>query len=188
MRTRLFTAIELADTVRERIVAEQQRVVSRLRNGGRSLRLVRSEHLHVTLVFIGDVADDRRAAIVRAMSEDIPTTPFRMVLGGGGAFPARGAPRVLYLGVTAGEQDAIDLHDQVVERLAPTGVEREQRPFHPHLTLGRWRDARPSDRPRETPPAVVAEADVRAVALVQSQLSSTGPAYTRLAAAHLVCP
>jgi 2'-5' RNA ligase len=184
---RLFTAIELGDDAREAVVAEQARVVRGLRKSSGALRLVRPEHLHLTLVFVGHVSDDQGAAVVRAMSEAIAVPPFRLVFGGVGAFPPRGAPRVLYLGVIEGHQAAVELHGCVVDRLAPLGVERDRRPFHPHLTLGRWRESRPSDRPRAAGPAKVAEVDVAAVALFQSRLSASGPTYTRLAAADLAC-
>jgi 2'-5' RNA ligase len=185
---RLFTAIELTDETRERIVAEQKRVVGGLRNSGAPLRLVRPEHLHLTLVFIGEVPDDRSAAIVGVMSEAVMMAPFRLTFGGVGAFPPRGAPRVLYLGVTQGDREAVELHMRVADRLEPLGVTREPRPFHPHLTLGRWRESAPADRPREAPTATAGDIEVAAVTLFQGRLSSSGPTYTRLADAPLVCP
>jgi 2'-5' RNA ligase len=66
-------------------------------------------------------------------------------------------------------------------------VPRAQRPFRPHLTLGRWRESRPSDRP--SPKVQVAravEVDIERVVLFQSRLSSAGPSYTRLATAPLI--
>jgi 2'-5' RNA ligase len=78
----------------------------------------------------------------------------------------------------------------VADRLAEADVAPDQRPFHPHLTLGRWRESRPSDRPKASISqgrADVAVVDVVRVALFQSRISSSGPAYTRLADARLVC-
>jgi 2'-5' RNA ligase len=182
---RLFTAIELSDRARDAIVAEQRRVVSALKGSDSSLRLVRPEQLHVTLVFIGEVSEDRATEIVRTMEVDVPLQPFSIVFAGTGAFPPRGAPRVLYLSVTAGANAAVELHDHVARRLEATGVELERRPFRPHLTLGRWRASRPSDRPPERLAGKVAEVDVASVALFQSRQSPAGPTYTRLASAQL---
>jgi 2'-5' RNA ligase len=184
---RLFTAIELTDSARSAIAAEQKRVVQTLGRDGGRLRLVKPEQMHLTLVFIGEVDETRGAAIATLMAGDIPIAPFRIAFGGVGAFPARGAPRVLYLDVLEGMQAAIDLHARVALRLA----QKDVRPYHPHLTLGRWRESRPSDRPRASRSpgrAEVAAVDVSGVVLFQSRISSSGPAYTRLAEARLVCP
>jgi 2'-5' RNA ligase len=140
--------------------------------------------MHLTLVFIGEVAEERGARIAALMKRDIPLAPFRISLGGIGAFPPRGAPRALYVDVIEGAEGAVALHALVAERLG----HRDGRPFHPHLTLGRWRESRSSDRPKRSPRQALAAVDVHSVTLFQSRLSSAGPAYTRLAAARLVCP
>ena len=179
---RLFTAIELPDSVRWSIAAEQRRVVESLT--GSRVRLVKAEQMHLTLVFIGEVAEARGAAIATEMERDIPMAPFQISLGGIGAFPPRGAPRALYVDVVDGADAAIALHALVAERLG----QRDERPFRPHVTLGRWRESRPSDRPKASPQAAIGTVDVVSVTHFQSRLSSAGPAYTRLAAARLVCP
>ena len=180
---RLFTAIELSEAARAAIAVEQRRIVESL-GGGSRLRLVKPEQMHLTLVFIGEVADERGAAITTLMEQAIPMAPFRISLGGIGAFPPRGAPRALYVDVVDGADAATELHALVAERLG----QRDQRPFRPHVTLGRWRDSRPSDRPKASHRAVIGSVDVVSVTLFQSRLSPAGPAYTRLAAARLVCP
>jgi 2'-5' RNA ligase len=178
----LFTAIELTESARAAVAAEQRRIVESL--SGNRLRLVKPEQLHLTLVFIGEVAEERSVDITSLMERDIPMRPFRISLGGIGAFPPRGAPRTLYIDVVEGADAAIALHALTAERIG----QRDARPFHPHLTLGRWRDSRPSDRPKGTTTSAIAAVDVASVTLFQSRLSSAGPAYTRLAAARLVCP
>jgi 2'-5' RNA ligase len=181
---RLFTAIELTESARAAIAGEQRA----LGRGMGQLRLVRPEQMHLTLVFIGEVSASRAAAIADLMTGDIPVQPFRIGFGGLGAFPARGAPRVLYLDVVTGMSAAIDLHDKVADRLVSAGVRRDERPFHPHLTLGRWRESRPSDRPGVCARTQVAAVEVDRVTLFQSRLSSSGSAYTRLASSRLVPP
>ena len=179
---RLFTAIELPDSARSAVAAEQRRVVESL--AGRGLRLVKPEQMHLTLVFIGEVAEERAAGITALMQRNIQMAPFRIGLGGIGAFPRRGAPRVLYVEISEGADAVIRLHAIVAERLG----QRDERPFHPHLTLGRWRESRASDRPKASVRAAIATVEVNSVTLFQSRLSPAGPAYTRLAAARLVCP
>jgi 2'-5' RNA ligase len=191
---RLFTAIELTDEARDAIRTEQALVAETLgRDGNSSPRFVRPEHMHLTLSFMGAVADHAAPAIVSAISQNLPVAQFQVAFGGIGVFPPRGAPRVLWLGVSAGRQAIVDLQKLVVMRLADAGVAPEGRAFHPHLTLARWRDRqavsrrslaalieRGSDR-------TVATVTVSAVTLFQSRLSPAGPSYTVLARAGLVC-
>lgn len=203
---RLFVAVELTDEARAAIVAQQNWVASAVRCADRALRLVRPEHLHLTLAFIGDVSEDHAAAIVGAMSSDIQQVPFEIVFAGVRVFPPQGRPRVLWLDMTAGERETIELERRVALRLERTGVDLDPRPFQPHLTLGRWRDCRRSGRleraegrgglrgdspkldwPPEIHGAKVASMVVAAVTLFQSRLSSSGPTYTRLAGARLTC-
>ena len=183
---RLFVAIDLPDEARAAIAAEQRRIVAKL-DPRRRVTIVRTEHIHLTLVFIGEVDEARRAAIGEQMARDIDQPAFDLVFGGIGIFPPRGAPRVLWLGVSSGAELAIDLQHRVSARLQAAGVEPERRPFSPHLTLARWRESRPSDAGRVVEPAGRAVATVRVteVTLYQSQLSSAGPTHMSLTRARL---
>jgi len=186
---RLFTAIELSDEARSAITAAQNTVAAALSDTPRSLRLVRTEHLHLTLVFIGEVPEDKGRVIADVMSGDIPQPPFAIAFGGIGVFPSSGPPRICWLGVLEGANEVVQLHARVAGRLRDLGLPVEAKPFQPHLTLGRWRDRVRSVKSRIAPSAeAVARVSVSAVTLFESRLSSAGPAYTRLASARLSCP
>jgi RNA 2',3'-cyclic 3'-phosphodiesterase len=177
---RLFAAIEIGPVAQSRIADEQERLKETMRAS--SIRWTKRDQLHITLVFIGEVPDQRAARIIETMRDAIPHPPFRFELGGIGAFPPRGAPRALWIGVTSGAAQMIRVQSLVADRLEGIGVERERRPFSPHLTLGRWRDSRPSDRPLTSSgqPPTLARVDVKGVTLFQSRVSSDGSTYTRL--------
>ena len=186
---RLFVAIDLDDDARAAIVAEQNRLKRALTGvDPSSARWVGPEGMHLTLAFLGEVDDARGAAIVDAMQADVDAAPFRMAFAGLGVFPPRGAPSVLWVGVTTGLREVMSVQQLVAGRLARIGVELEKRPYHPHLTLARWRGARHGDRRRVMAAdlgAEVAQVDVAAVTLHQSRLSSSGSRYTTLARAEL---
>ena len=186
---RLFVAIDLDDDARAAIAAEQNRLKRALSGSDpSSARWIEPERMHLTLVFLGDVDEARGAAIVDAMQAGVDAAPFRMVLAGLGVFPPRGAPSVLWIGVTTGLREVTSVQRQIAERLARIGVELEKRPYHPHLTLARWRRAHSDDRRRAIAAdrgTEVARVDVATVTLLQSRLSSSGSRYTTMASAEL---
>lgn len=187
---RLFVSVELDDEARRKIGDEQVRLRAAL-GRDRSMTWVKPDRMHLTLAFLGEVAEPLAAAITSASARPVAHAPFLIELGGVGVFPPRGMPRVLWLGLSRGGRDLVDLQRIVADRLEGLGVRLEERPFHPHLTLARWRTSRSSDRARvdrieaRTP---VARLEVGAVALVHSRLSAAGPAYATVAEARLRDP
>jgi RNA 2',3'-cyclic 3'-phosphodiesterase len=186
---RLFVAIELPDVARAAIADEQKRLKIALDAGDRSvLKWVAPAHLHLTLVFLGEVDPPRADRVVDAMRPSIGLPPFTMVVGGLGVFPPRGLPRALWVGVQGGADAVIETQRHVVGRLAGVGIVPDGRPFHPHLTLARWRTSRNADRRRVIDAdrqTALAHVEVDGVTLIESRLSSAGPAYTALCHAGL---
>jgi 2'-5' RNA ligase len=184
---RLFIAIELGEAARGAIHGVQQRIASGFGPDARALRFVRPEHLHLTLVFIGDVAPPRASAVADALRSPFGQEPYTLSFGDAGVFPSRGAPRVLWLGVTEGAGATITLRRQVTDRLG-LGADAGRAPFTPHVTLARWRKDGP--RPRLVVPRVdttLPTVQVTSVTLFESRLSTEGPAYTALVRTGLGC-
>lgn len=186
---RAFMAVELDDEARAAVVAEQRRLASTIVGSGRgSLKWVRPEHLHLTLLFFRDVAEARVSALIEAMQANLEMAPFAIAFAGLGVFPQRGAPQVLWLGLSVGGPDVVALQRRMVARVNDLGIESDQRAFHPHLTLARWRRSHPADGPDAVAAAErgeVARMDVGRVALVRSELSANGPTHDVLAHATL---
>ena len=184
---RLFVAIDLDEGARQAIAAFQQRVATAL-GAGRSLRTVDPAHMHLTLAFLGEIAERDVPPIVDTLSTTVDSHPFAAGFQGLGVFPPRGAPRVLWLGVAEGADEILEVQRVVASRLHRLGMRLEPRPFHPHLSLARWRSSRPADRLRVLSAefrAAVARVNVERVTLYQSRLSPAGPAYTALTHATL---
>jgi 2'-5' RNA ligase len=188
---RLFLAIELDDAARAAITAEQKRIASAI-DREKALTWVAADRAHLTLVFLGEVPDPSVPAIVEAVNRDVGHAPFDVVFAGVGVFPpesARKPPRVLWLGLVDGGDETIAVHRTMSARIAGLGVTIEDRGFHPHLTLARWRRSAWSDRRRVADAASdgpIARIRVDHVTLFQSRLSSSGPSYTPLARANLL--
>lgn len=125
---RLFVAIDLPKTVcfeLARLVAEQPRGV----------RPVPAAQLHLTLHFLGDV-DDTVRGTVRDRLGRVRRQPFAIAVRGGGVFPPRGRPSVLWAGVAASTALG-DLHAAVGSEIENSGLAVESRPYVPHVTLAR---------------------------------------------------
>ena len=133
-------ALNLPDGVRKALWA----AAAPIRQLGLPVKWMPPEGIHVTLKFLGEVADARepelRAALGRAAA-GIPALP--LVVGGFGAFPALDRPRIIWAGLEP-DRALEGLQRRVEQEFAPLGFPPEDRPFRPHLTLGRAaRDARP---------------------------------------------
>ncbi len=129
---RLFTAIEIPELVRERLV--------RLRTPLPGARWIEPESLHITLRFAGDV-DNLVASELASALGSIDTPAFEARLAGVGAFGGN-APRTIWAGIEAGPE--LDLLARANERAARNaGLEPEKRPFKAHVSLARLRNTRP---------------------------------------------
>jgi RNA 2',3'-cyclic 3'-phosphodiesterase len=150
-------------------------------------------NLHLTLKFLGAVPETRIESIAGALSAaSLEANPFQARIRGLGAFPSAGRPRVVWAGVTEGAAEMIDLARRVDTALAALGLPRDERPFSPHVTLGRVRrpgrnlaltDALGSATARE-----FGQMRVPSASLMRSELGPRGARYTELAAVRLGGP
>lgn len=116
---------------------------------GMKVAWLQPQSMHITLKFIGSIAESALPAMLdrvrRGLAESaLQAADTRLQIGGLGAFPDERKPRILFANVV-GERAALDrlssLQQSLEGWLAELGLPREERPFHPHLTLGRVRDA-----------------------------------------------
>ena len=181
---RAFVAVVPGDAVREAVTA----VVDRLRPLGRSVAWVPAANLHVTLQFLGNQPEERLAAATEALhAAAAASAPIEVTLHGIGAFPGLERPRILWVGLALGALEVRALQERVAIALAREGFPREDRAWHPHLTIGRvyderrWRqEAGPALRQALAQAATTGfgTARVAEVALMQSDLSPRGARYT----------
>lgn len=189
-KLRLFVALGAGDAAQD----ELRRAGDAMRAFAPSdTRWVDADGAHLTLRFIGATrpadADAVGEAVARAAAS---AAPFELTLAGAGAFPERGAPRVLWIGV-AGALDALDaLQRNVSEEIDALGVPTEPTPaFRPHFTVGRVRvhlARQEAEALREAAASVsVAPAAfaVEEIGVYRSDLRPEGPVYSRIASAAL---
>lgn len=188
---RTFIAIELDARVRDRLLDLQEQLRAQL--SPRSVRWVAPEGIHLTLKFLGDTPSEQVPAIGDALARAAAESrPFPFTVGGLGCFPNSRRPRVVWVGLQEATGKLVALQRAVEAQVAPLGFPAENRPFQPHLTLGRvQRYASPSEV-REIGQVVAASlvgtvAEVRAVrvSLIKSDLRPSGAVYTTLSSPAL---
>lgn len=190
---RAFIAVSLAEEVARGLARTLEDLKKRAPAG--AVRWTPPGNIHLTLKFLGDVSEANIPAITRGLQTEVARHPALTITAADlGAFPSMRRPRVIWIGLHAPPQlEALQRGLEVeMERL---GYPRDERPFTPHLTLGRVR--------KETGPAELSDLSgvlervkvgvlgitrVESVHLYRSVLSPGGSVYTRLFTAPLGGP
>ena len=188
---RTFIAIDLSAELRGRLGDLQDRLRGDL--GGRCVRWVQPQGIHLTLKFLGDTSEKQVADVERALARAAASVaPFAISVGGVGCFPNTRQPRVVWVGLEETTGALLRLRNAVESEVAPLGFPTEKRAFAPHLTLGRvQRDAPVADVRRigqvvaATTTGRLGEMAVAQVAYIKSDLRPTGAVYTTLWGAPL---
>ena len=178
---RTFIAIELPEAVRKKLVG----LIAALRRGSVRASWVRSDHMHLTLRFLGEITDDHLEVINPALLEACVNTPsFALGVHGLGAFPNLRRPSVLWVGVGPLQPALADLQRASEAAARSAGLASETKPFHPHVTLARIKDPRSAggltgevEAQRDFGAGAF---DVTHVSLFSSELTPRGPIYTRI--------
>ncbi len=188
---RAFFAIEIPPSIRTLIEDQIEILKDHLPPG--MIRWVRPEGIHLTLKFLGDVEpeilDEVNVVMQRTASG---CDPFLLRIGRLGCFPNLRRPRILWVGVEERSGALSQLHSALERELEPIGFEREGRPFHPHLTLGRMKRRAGSAEAERISEALASmkeeplgEVEVKELHLMRSDLKPTGAVYTKLSVVKL---
>jgi RNA 2',3'-cyclic 3'-phosphodiesterase len=183
-RVRCFVAIRPSAEVCERIAAFQAEL--RREITGHDIRWATLEQIHLTLRFLGDVEARRLEELkqwLAAIAHDEQS--FRLEARGLGVFPNARRPTVAWIGL-GGELERLSNLQQHVERATAGFGKIEDRPFQPHLTIGRIdENARAGvllgEKVAENQSRQLGSWPVTEMDLMRSELLPAGPRYTRLA-------
>lgn len=130
---RAFISIPVAPHVTQAIAACQRELVAA---AGEAVRWTPVDQIHLTLQFLGNVSPTELAQIQKRLRGIMKS--LQLLAQGLGAFPSLRNPRVIWVGL-GGDIDELKAVQSAVENA--TG-RREDRPFHPHLTIGRVREGK----------------------------------------------
>jgi RNA 2',3'-cyclic 3'-phosphodiesterase len=177
---RAFIAVDLDDPVIEKICS----VVEILKSRITEIRWLRKENLHLTLKFLGNIAESQVEPIATALRHPLGLfSPCNISAKGLGVFPDFRRPKILWVGLT-GDQ-LVQLTAEIESALMPLGFTPENRAFTPHLTIGRWREGnRPAKNLRQKIGSLndfeFGACAVRQIVLFQSVLKPEGASYSEL--------
>lgn len=187
---RAFIAIELPQNIKDAI----ERQTARLRQtlGNDLVRWVPAQNMHVTLKFLGDIAASHVEFLKQMIARKSEShQQFDLQIGGLGSYPTSKRPRVLWVGLHA-PGNLASLQKSIEAGACRLGYEQEERPFSPHLTLGRVRqNVSPADLPKirsaldNIQLGNIGTARVDSVHLIRSDLQPSGSIYTNLFSAPL---
>lgn len=176
----MFCAVEIPEPVRQTVL----RHIAVLKDAVPDVKATwsRAANLHLTLKFLGEISQtlvlDVPAAASRAVAG---LAQFSIRLEGTGTFPKQDQPRVLWVGIKDSSGRLNELHARLDEELACAGFAKDDRAFHPHLTVARLRQPRhartlaAAHRQLEFKPADI---PILELLVIRSELSSEGSQYT----------
>lgn len=182
MEIRSFLAFELPAEIKKAITAVSRR-------GGElplDLRWVKGDNVHLTIVFMGNIPEEKIQSIGESVKKVCTRTdPFDVSPGGLGFFGNRRHPRVLWMGLNGDVRRMGRFRDALQNCLKPFGIKTERRAFRPHLTLGRFKKgARPwphlDHMISEYAHGSTQVHTLKELVLFRSDLSSGGAVYTKL--------
>ncbi len=192
VRTFIATAIS---TEAKRVLEE---AAGRLRRDiPQGVGWVKPEGLHLTLKFLGNIRPELVDRVFDSLA--VPTAmsaPFQLGLSGRlGMFPNPRRPRVLWAGIDGDLEALSALQEAVEEAMINLGFAPEERPYSPHLTLGRVRRgvsdaalAKISSRVTAAPQPVAQPWRVDSVHLFRTLLKPSGSVHTVLGSVVLGAP
>jgi len=180
MRMRSFISIDIDDkTIVERIIAIEQLI----NRSGALLKLVEPENLHITLKFLGEI-DIKDVQLIKMVIEKYAKNyePFSISIKELGAFPTINSPRVIWVGIQENREKIIELAQKISSELEKLGFRKEERTFHPHITIARVKRYNSELKRilRENQEIDIGIIEVKSIKIKKSTLTSQGPIYTTL--------
>jgi RNA 2',3'-cyclic 3'-phosphodiesterase len=118
---------------------ELLKMISSLKTGlkNESIKWTETSNIHITLVFLGDTEEKRIKEIDVILSGICSGFGgFDLILRGAGIFRSLRDPRIIWTGIN-NSKELSDLNNVISVKLRETGTYLEERPFSPHLTIGR---------------------------------------------------
>ncbi|HRD01144.1 MAG TPA: RNA 2',3'-cyclic phosphodiesterase [Candidatus Saccharicenans sp.] len=175
---RTFIAIDLSLEIKDKLVT----LVNHLKPLGKNIKWVARENYHLTLKFLGEISESEMEDIKKTLDEVAGRhNSFNLKLKGTGSFPpGSNRIRIVWVGITNGER-LLSLQKEIEIELEKRGFPKENRPFSPHLTIGRVKRPEKQDKLaselEKNNQQELGSMMVREITFFQSILRPQGPEY-----------
>ena len=132
---RAFIALPIADSIQREISLVQDR----LKTAAPEVRWEHPSKFHVTMKFLGDLSGSQIQTLRSSMGEMTgKVAPFPVRLLSAGCFPNSRSPKIVWIGSSREENRLLTVCFELIDtHCASAGFSRDERQFHPHITLGR---------------------------------------------------
>lgn len=128
---RVFIAIEFSNELKEYLYRVQQDLKKSIEKGNFS----NIDNFHITLKFIGEASQDKISSIKQVIEKTTSNvTPFTLRTDLIGFFP-KGNKKTLWMGIIKEESLLQKLFQDLEGDLERIGIEKDRKPFSPHITL-----------------------------------------------------
>ena len=174
----------IAIPVPESLFLLQENLKNKIVKKTGKVRWMKRDQLHLTLKFVGDTPEESIDDVLGVMQKvAIQMTPFKIFIQGVGCFPKIERPRVMWVGLDGGISKLNQLVTAVHDRLHPLGFPREEKEFHPHITMAR------AKYPQKKTPDISSFLNttyepipfrIEKIQFISSELFPNGPVYTIL--------
>lgn len=178
---RLFYAVNLPEEIKTELNQITQKFKERVEN----CRYVSIEHMHITLLFLGDTSEQESKILYNIIQDKIPKEKFQINIDNIGVFKTGKIPRVMYFNISQGEESLKKINTIMTSHskhiLARNKLESQ---FKGHITFGRLGDIDRKDAAvidsliNETKVDLTFTVD--AITLFESTLTGKGPEYREL--------
>jgi len=175
---RAFIAIDLSADIKDNLAA----LVNHLKPLAKNIKWTARENYHLTLKFLGEISESEMEDVKKSLNEITDRhQSFTLRFKGTGSFPpGSNRMRIIWAGLTEVER-LLALQEEIENELGKKGFPRENRPFSPHLTIGRSKQPEKQERLAselaKNSQLELGSMEVREIIFFQSILHPEGPEY-----------
>jgi len=181
MKIRSFLAFTVSGDFKEML----ERILKDLQNTKADVKWVKPENIHLTLKFLGDLAEGQLEAVKVVLRQLCPGfRPITTNINAIGAFPDMRHPKVIWAGLQDPHQSIKEIFEVLETSFLKLGIDQEDHPFQSHITLGRVRSSANLKELIEKMPNISINSKISQVfdliVLYKSTLTPDGPVYDTL--------
>lgn len=140
---RAFLAIEIDDEIKTVLSG----MIDKLASAGSGISWVKPAQMHLTLWFFDELREEELEKIISAIDGAVRgVSPFQLEIRKTGTFGSGGHPKVFWCGFGGDIAALTALYAKIETNFKEIGIKGDDKPFRPHLTLGRNKSGSKQER------------------------------------------